>query len=424
MSASHLLYTRSVTCDQMHLIIKEWLAVNFLHIFVQKGLWHITVPWGSWQASQFSVWIQSQSSYYSMVSGCSVSHRSERNIINKLHRSVQQENKNSSWIHRSCTGVKASFKVGLKGGGVWLMHPFNPTLTPVQDLWIRLQLQWSLWTGWQASQVSGENCLADRIHRLTYCATRRWSSMSRCGSGRRTGRTGLTGLWWNCFTDRIHRLTYRVTRRWSSMSRCGNGRRTGRTGLTGLCGNCLADRTHRLTYRATRRWSSRSRCGNGRRTGRTGLTGLWWNCFTDRVHRLTCRVTRRWSSISRCGSCRRTGRTGLTGLCGNCSADRTHRLTYHVPRRWSSLSRCGNGRRTGRTGLTGYSQVKFHEQERQRPPHWADRPHRLLAGEVPWAGAATAAALGGQQAEGAAEVGALFLDPRQVLRPARPVTNQ
>ncbi len=36
------------------------------------------------------------------------------------------------------------------------------------------------------------------------------------------------------------------------------------------------------------------------------------------------------------------------------------------------MSRSGNGRRTGRTGLTGYSQVKFHEQVRQRPPHWED----------------------------------------------------
>ncbi len=71
-----------------------------------------------------------------------------------------------------------------------------------------------------------------------------------------------------------------------------------------------------------------------------------------------------------------------------------------------------------------YSQVKFHEQVRQRPPLWEDRPHRLLAGEVPGAGAATAAALGGQQAEGAAEVGALFLHPGQVLRPARPLTDQ
>jgi hypothetical protein len=58
------------------------------------------------------------------------------------------------------------------------------------------------------------------------------------------------------------------------------------------------------------------------------------------------------------------------------------------------MSRSGR-RRTGRAGLTGlrgpgklfrrqdqqvyvscYSQVKFQEQVRQRPPHWADRPHR------------------------------------------------
>jgi hypothetical protein len=112
----------------------------------------------------------------------------------------------------------------------------------------------------------GKIVLADRVHRLTYRATRNWSS------SRRTGRTGLTGLRRNCFTDRIHRLTYRHrdTRRWSYMSRCGNGRRTGRTGITGLCGSCFTDRIHRLTYRVTRRWSSTSRCGNGRRTGRTG----------------------------------------------------------------------------------------------------------------------------------------------------------
>ncbi len=68
--------------------------------------------------------------------------------------------------------------------------------------------------------------------------------------------------------------------------------------------------------------------------------------------------------MSRCGS--------LTGLWGNCFTDRVHRLTHRVTRRWSSTSRCGNGRHTGRTGLTGYSQVKFHEQVRQRPPHWVD----------------------------------------------------
>jgi len=62
---------------------------------------------------------------------------------------INHYSESSSRIHRSCTGVKASFKVGLKGGLTWGMShsprwpPFHPplklALTPVQDLWIPLQ---------------------------------------------------------------------------------------------------------------------------------------------------------------------------------------------------------------------------------------------------------------------------------------------
>jgi hypothetical protein len=54
---------------------------------------------------------------------------------------VPTEQQVSSRIHRSCTGVKASFKVGLKGSmthTVLIPPPFNLTLklalTSVQDL--------------------------------------------------------------------------------------------------------------------------------------------------------------------------------------------------------------------------------------------------------------------------------------------------